>query len=169
MLLEIIQQIWKLIQHIYLKLIKINQKIFFNTAYIGNNKLLISICCDHGYFYDLNNYVNAINLLDLTTGNVMFLGVTPIKDDLSYMFTDNQGSIYLIGSDQNSTINSYQICFNNLNTSQKLISDLQFLKSNNNLYASWYCGTPYDGRWNEQDQKIYYDLNRNNWFRQIYP
>ena len=141
----------------------------FDTLYIGNNKVLISISFQMDYYFPVYQYYSGINLLDLNTANIMYLGKTNIKSENSFFFSDEQGKFYIIGSDQSSNMNCSQISFNNFNTPQNQLRDIKFLKKNNELYVSWYDGAPYDGRWDFQNQKIKYYLNRKNMFRKVYP
>jgi hypothetical protein len=135
--------------------------------YIGDQKLLfIYTKPDNVNPY---KYFSHLKLLDLETGAVNQIVLNNGLDDIhlaSLMYVEN--TIYILGSDH-FNLDSYRLSFRDKTLKTKQVEDMQFLKKGNNLYTSWYRGNTYDGRWDEQNDKLSNIIQNRNRCRLVYP
>ena len=143
-------------------------KTHFFTKYIGYNKLLVTfsdkederVSAYHDYYYSF------LQLFDIETGEVNYLGKLPFKldecDTIS-LFNSND-NIFAIVNDE-----AYQINISSTLIRKKQVKDPQFHTYNNNLYITWSYGNPYDGRWNIDTEKINDDILKKNNAKVIAP
>jgi alpha-tubulin suppressor-like RCC1 family protein len=145
----------------------------YDLVYIGNNKVLISSCTDDQESSDLHIYVSFLQLLDIETGQVDYLGELPIKST-DIISLDHVNNSYVFAIAKNAETNqteSYRFSIINLYNQTNDIDEenAQFLTLDNNLYITWGHGNPYSGTWNYENNCLNNVAYRQNKAIQIYP
>lgn len=151
---------------------RLNQYIidFSDVVYIGNDNVLVSYARDDASSHSLHIYSSYLKMMDLKTGDIFRVGSLPLKAEKHVALIYSGSNIYAIGQNsENGYSESYRLVLDNLENRPNQISQMQFLKHNDGLYAAWAKGNPYDGAWNYQENRINdYTLSKNK-FLQIYP
>ena len=128
---------------------KISRSPYCDMLYIGNDKVLIASAKDYAdwdYSGAIHKYYSMLNILDLKTGDIAYLGELPVKskDYISLLKQDN--NIFLIG--KNEILHKTEIFkleIGNITNEAKLVKNLSLQQLNGNLYAIWNYGTPHNG------------------------
>ncbi|MGA1869572.1 MAG: NBR1-Ig-like domain-containing protein [bacterium] len=141
-----------------------------DIAYIGNNKALV-VFTDNTIFNSINIYSAYLKMLDLETGNIFRIGdALPFKAE-EYIALIHDGSCLYAMADNTANYSgeSYRLTIDNFEKSPNQIDQIQFIKNNEDLYAAWGGGHPYDGTWNYEEGRLKnYGLDKNK-FIQIFP
>jgi len=121
---------------------------------IGNNKVLAAFASDMSTSHELHLYFCYLNMLDLETGEVNYIGRLPILTDKEVSLYNDQGKIYAIGENcVNDTSECYQINIENINSRAEEVSYLNLVEYANKFYVTW-RGNLFDGTWDNGNNKI---------------
>jgi hypothetical protein len=141
-----------------------------NYQYIGDHKVLFINTASEGS--NPCKYFSYLKLLDLETGAVDHVGlVEGLKDIYATSLLYSQNNVYIMGSIKHAPrhTNSYRLSVSNKTIKSRQVENIQFLKTGNNLYATWTQGNTYDGRWDYQAEKLINKILRRNKYVAIYP
>jgi len=140
--------------------------------YIGNNQVLVIFT---SALYSSSSfpmkYYTYLKILNLETGAVDLVGQTEIQDVKTTALISSNNNLYVIGSIEIDPyhINSYKLSIKNTQYHPKQVEDIQLLQVDNKLYASWYQGNTFDGRWDFHENLQSNRVLRKNKFVSIYP
>jgi len=128
-----------------------------DILYLGDKKLLFAFGSKNHYLLLLNLETGAVNKLG-EIGQIQQAGIA--------LYQDN-GKIYSIIERD-----IYEITLLNLNEDQVDVRE-HFAKllncHSNSVLASWGYGVPFNGKWNEQEDKVEKYVTRKNFFKPLYP
>ncbi|KPA12934.1 hypothetical protein MHK_006856, partial [Candidatus Magnetomorum sp. HK-1] len=133
----------------------------YDIVHIGENKILTALAYEYSTSSDLHLYFCFLNMMDLETGEVNYLGRIPVVTDKYISLFNDNGKIYAIGENRTDEYNvkseSYLLNLENVQSRVEKCSYLKLAQYANKLYLTW-RGILFDGTWD-------YDNNKTNSYK----
>lgn len=137
---------------------------------IDEQKVLFVFSEDKAISSYLHHYITELKILDLKSGDIFPVGKLPFKTEGHVLLINEEGNLYAVAENkENYTSELYHISINNLTNCPQQIKEIQFLKFNDELFASWGYGHPYDGTWNTEKGQVNNRVLAKNILFEIFP
>jgi len=139
----------------------------YDIVHIGNSKILTALPYEYSTS-DIHLYFCFLNMMDLETGEVNYIGRLPVFTDKNVSLFYENGQIYAIGENCTDEYNVKSECYNISleNATNSRVEECSYMKMvqyDKKLYLTW-RGNIFDGTWDYENSQIKSYQNRKNKF-----